>query len=102
MSLKTSVLLWNTSTKLKPNNPVLSSWRKRNLNNSEQSEAHRQKNKAARERRAARVAEKKEALLGDAPKEVVKVVEAPKAAPKVEKEAAKPVASGKAKKTAKK
>jgi hypothetical protein len=80
------------------------------LTPSEQSEAHRQKNKAARERRAVRVAEKKESLLGDAPKVVEVKPTAPKAAPKVVKakapktEAPKADApkAVKAKKTAKK
>jgi large subunit ribosomal protein L19e len=38
-----------------------------NLSFSDQAEAHRLKNKAARERRAQRVAAKKDALLGVAP-----------------------------------
>ncbi len=49
------------------------------LQSSEQSEAHRAKNKAARERRAQRVAAKKEALLGPEPVEAAPAAPAAKA-----------------------
>ena len=44
---------------------------------SEQSEAHRAKNKAARERRAQRIAAKKESLLGPEPVETPVAAAAP-------------------------
>ena len=55
----------------------------------DQSQAHREKSKAARERRALRVAEKREAVLGP---DVIPVVAKEQAAPKEAKPAAKKTA----------
>ena len=66
MSLRTSEFLWNIFTRPRLNKLVLNFLRKMIFLtvSSDQSEAHRQKNKAARERRAQRVAAKKDAVLG--------------------------------------